>query len=71
MTKSGAFPAPTWENQLTAARALPSDELRRHASVSQQNRHRCSDCFCCAAWEVLDERDKALCDRMAAPPSQL
>jgi hypothetical protein len=48
--------APTWENQLRHARALGSAELKRHAAVSAENRHRCQDCFCCAAWAVLEER---------------
>lgn len=50
------WPEPTWENQLIAARKLPSRELRRHASVSLSNKHRCEDCFCCAALTVLIER---------------
>jgi hypothetical protein len=48
--------APTWENQLREARKLDSKELNRHASVSTSNRHRCMDCFCCAALTVLEER---------------
>jgi len=27
-------------------------ELRRHALVSRDNRHRCKECFCCACLEV-------------------
>lgn len=38
---------PTWKNQLRRARQLPTVELRRHAAVSRENRHRCQDCFCC------------------------
>jgi hypothetical protein len=51
---------PTWTNQLIEARKLPSYELRRHASVSTDNRHRCEDCFCCAALTVLEERHSDL-----------
>lgn len=49
---------PTWENQLWHARKLETNELQRHASVSRDNRHRCQDCFCCAAWTVLEERKR-------------
>lgn len=49
---------PTWANQIEAARDLRSDELRHHAAVSRNNRHRCEDCFCCAALTVLEERDQ-------------
>lgn len=47
---------PTWENQLWSARQEPTRELTRHASVSTQNRHRCQECYCCAALTVLEER---------------
>lgn len=47
---------PTWPNQLREARKLDSKELKRHASVSTNNVHRCEDCFCCAAVTVLEER---------------
>jgi hypothetical protein len=53
----GSFPPPTWKNQLAAAKELPTSELRRHASVSYGNRHRCKDCFTCAAATVLEERE--------------
>jgi hypothetical protein len=46
----------TWENQLRHAQSLATSELKRHAAVSAENRHRCQDCFCCAAWAVLEER---------------
>jgi hypothetical protein len=29
------------------------DELKRHASVSTDNRHYCKDCFCCACVDFL------------------
>ncbi len=51
---------PTWTNQLIEARKLPDYDLRRHASVSTDNRHRCEDCFCCAALTVLEERHPGL-----------
>jgi hypothetical protein len=41
-----------WKRQ--SAR-LPLSEIRRHASVSTDNRHSCRECFCCAAVEVLRE----------------
>lgn len=47
---------PTWDNQLVMARKLDDDELRRHASVSINNRHECRDCFTCACVAVLRER---------------
>lgn len=50
------FTEPTWENQLIEARKLPTVDLLRHASVSTNNRHRCEDCFCCAALTVMEER---------------
>lgn len=49
--------APTWGNQLAHARRLSTDDLRRHASVSLNNHHRCEDCFCCAALTVLEQRE--------------
>lgn len=42
----------TWKEQ---ARRLPIEELKRHASVSANNRHKCQECFCCAALEVMRE----------------
>lgn len=50
------LPAPTWENQLREAAKLSDAELRQHALKSTQNRHRCRDCFCCAAATVLEQR---------------
>jgi hypothetical protein len=51
---------PTWWNQLNAARQLLKEkgrhEVRRHAMVSFNNRHRCYECFCCACMTVLRER---------------
>lgn len=47
---------PTWNNQLVMARKLDDNELRRHASVSIDNRHECRDCFTCACVAVLKER---------------
>lgn len=54
------FPEPTWNNQLIEARKLPTSDLTRHALVSTRNRHRCEDCFCCAALTVLEERNPQL-----------
>jgi hypothetical protein len=41
-----------WKRQ---AALLSLAEIRRHASVSRENRHSCRECFCCAAAEVLAE----------------
>lgn len=38
------------------ARKLAKGELHRHASVSRNNRHKCKNCFCCAAMAVEDEQ---------------
>jgi uncharacterized protein (DUF1330 family) len=57
--KAAAAAEPTWDNQIKHARTMHSDELQRHASVSTSNRHRCEDCFCCAALTVLEERKAA------------
>lgn len=55
---------PNREEQLAAARVLPSSELRRHAAVARMegltrmgdSGKRCGVCFCCAAEAVLKER---------------
>lgn len=51
---------PTWENQLWHARKMSDNDLAPHASVSVDNRHRCEDCFTCAALTVLEERNPQL-----------
>lgn len=48
---------------LDRARALDDNELRRHASVSRNNRHRCCDCFTCACCEIEEERSGAIANR--------
>ena len=55
--------APTWENQLTHAIALPDSRLRPSALTSTRSYHRCKDCFCCAALTVLEERHPGLTPR--------
>jgi hypothetical protein len=35
---------------------LSETELRRHALVSTNNRHYCTDCFCCACVDELNRR---------------
>lgn len=47
---------PTWENQQWHAKQLSTEELKRHAAVSIENRHKCQDCFCCACVEELAHR---------------
>jgi hypothetical protein len=44
---------PTWEQLIAEAKKLPVAELKRHASVSRDNRHRCESCFTCACDFVL------------------
>jgi len=44
-----------WKKSLQRARKLPMEELKRHASVSLNNRHACYDCFCCACALILRE----------------
>jgi hypothetical protein len=50
---------PTWNNQIWHARQLLREkglkELQRHASVSTNNRHECTECFCCACLAVARE----------------
>jgi hypothetical protein len=63
MTPLGINPnAPTWFNQLRHARLTLRDqgyaELKRHASVSLDNRHYCHECFCCACVDILREYDR-------------
>lgn len=36
--------------------SMTDAELRRHASVSASNRHRCDSCFCCACVAELEKR---------------
>jgi hypothetical protein len=54
---------PTWTNQLWHARQLLREkglkEIQRHARVSTENRHECTDCFCCACLAVTREYNKA------------
>lgn len=48
-------PSDQWLEWKKQAAILPLADLRRHASVSTDNRHRCENCFCCAALAVLQE----------------
>ena len=41
---------------LANASALDDKELARHARVSTDNRHRCTDCFTCACEYVRRQR---------------
>lgn len=43
------------------ARRLAWAELRRHASISLDNRHFCRQCFTCACLEVM--REHRSCDK--------
>ena len=62
MSRATDHSEPTWENQLWHAEQLNTlekrAELRRHASVSRDNRHRCEDCFCCACLKVLERYER-------------
>ncbi len=60
MTEQQDRNEPTWINQLWHAERMPDSELRQHALVSLSNRHRCTDCFCCAALQVLEARHPQL-----------
>lgn len=44
-----------WAEWKRQAAALPVADIRRHASVSTQNRHECVECFCCACLAVVRE----------------
>jgi hypothetical protein len=50
-------PPSFWKVQLRRAALLPIADLRRHASVSLNNRHTCKDCFCCACVEIIKRRE--------------
>lgn len=45
-----------WANMISNAEKLDDAELRRHASVSTDNRHRCTSCFTCAAAYAWKQR---------------
>jgi hypothetical protein len=38
---------------------LPLREIKRHASVSKSNRHRCNQCFTCACLDKLERMNKS------------
>lgn len=46
----------TFEDMKAEARKLPIEDIRRHASVSTNNRHRCEECFTCACEAVRREK---------------
>lgn len=50
------FATPTFFDMKREARKLPFHELVRHAKVSMENRHECTECFTCACWAVIKER---------------
>lgn len=37
---------------------LEKQDLRRHASVSTDNRHKCTDCFCCCCVDELQGNER-------------
>ena len=47
-----------WAQWIKEAKQLPETDLRRHASVSRNNNHRCVECYCCACLTVLEENYK-------------
>jgi hypothetical protein len=55
-TKEAERERMAWTMMIEQARALPADELQRHASVSINSRHRCENCYTCACAAVLDLR---------------
>ena len=49
--------SPFWRLQLALAKELfnrEPGEVLRHASVSRNNAHRCSQCFCCACLTLVE-----------------
>jgi hypothetical protein len=65
LTAENAAPGNTKEpttfygEALKRASLLPDSELRKHAEVSaMEGAERCHDCFCCACWSVLFERER-------------
>ena len=60
-----------WTEMIAHAETLPDAELARHASVSTQNRHRCTECFTCACEHVRRARMDPLVRVLAtATPEQ-
>jgi hypothetical protein len=48
-----------YKQALARAAELPTDELRRHARVAElEGDSHCRQCFCCACWDVLFEREQ-------------
>jgi hypothetical protein len=48
-----------YKQALARAAELPTDELRRHARVADLEGHpHCRQCFCCACWDTLFEREQ-------------
>lgn len=45
-----------WDKARSEAFRLPMKELRRHAHVSIDNRHKCRNCFTCACAAELYDR---------------
>jgi len=52
-------PSEQWLEWKRQANTLPIIELERHAAVSRDNRHACTDCFTCACVELLGEKRAA------------
>jgi len=44
-----------WAEWKRQAAVLPVSDIKRHASVSTDNRHSCVECFCCACVAVIEE----------------
>lgn len=56
-------PTTFYSEALKRASLLPDSELRNHAQVSgMEGVARCHDCFCCACWAVLFEREQKKAD---------
>jgi hypothetical protein len=45
-----------WQAMIRQASDLPDADIKRHASVSRDNRHRCYSCFTCACLTVAEQR---------------
>ncbi len=50
------FGPDVWNAMIKQASDLPDADVRRHALVSRENRHRCYGCFTCACLTVAEQR---------------
>ena len=50
--------ADQWHQFTEQAKTLSDKEVKRHASVSLDNRHSCVDCFTCACVHEVERRSR-------------